>query len=198
MIKIIPLILIIILIGNRRDTLNKSIQDSNNTRSNLIDTNQTNESVEIITINELNNYEYNLYNSNNTINDIYIPYFELLNDISIPKDFDNTYKSRAISIPKDSEDKDYGKVDHYEFSFNNSKSNRSIIISLSDKNKPYRKYSITSKDIKKSLMNGISIEIYNYQNIYLSFFQYKGYYFDIESNNIEKNEYLDLLYSIIK
>ena len=71
-------------------------------------------------------------------------------------------------------------------------------IALSDKNIPYRDSGIDRKNSNKTIINGIEVEIYKHKNTYVSIFSYKGYNFDIESCDIIEEEYIRLLYSLIK
>ena len=63
---------------------------------------------------------------------------------------------------------------------------------------PYRDFTINKDNSKKTLINGIEVEIFRYKNIYVSIFNYNGYNFDIESCDIIEEEYIRLLYSLIK
>ena len=157
----------------------------------------TTSSVRII-VNELRDFKLKNYNVTNYINNINIPYFEVLKDIKIPDDFDVLADGRGVGISKDKKDKDYGKINNYELWYKNSKNNRKIIIALSDKNIPYRDFMIDRKNSNKTIINGVEVEIYKYKNTYVSIFSYKGYNFDIESCDIIEEEYIRLLYSLIK
>ena len=157
----------------------------------------TTSSVRII-VNELRDFKLKNYNVTNYINNINNPYFEVLKDIKIPDDFDVLADGRGVVISKDKKDKDYGKINNYELWYKNSKNNRKIIIALSDKNIPYRDFMIDRKNSNKTIINGVEVEIYKYKNTYVSIFSYKGYIFDIESCDIIEEEYIRLLYSLIK
>ena len=157
-----------------------------------------NTSASTVIINELDEFKQKRYDSKNYIDNINIPYFEVLNSIKIPKDFDVFAEGRGVCITKDVKNKDYGKINNYELLYKNSKNNRSITIALSDKNMPYRDFTINKDNSKKTLINGIEVEIFRYKNIYVSIFNYNGYNFDIESCDIIEEEYIRLLYSLIK
>ena len=150
-----------------------------------------------IVFNELKDYKVKEINSKNYLNNVNIPYFDVLKDINIPDDFDNLEDGRAVCI-KNKKDKDYGKINNYEFWYYNSKNKRSIIIALSDKNILYRDFKIDRENSKKTIINGVEIEIYKYKNIFVSIFNYKGYNFDIETRDITLEEFVMLLYSVIK
>ena len=151
-----------------------------------------------IIVNELKDFKLKNYDSINYINNINIPYFEILKDIKIPYDFDISADGKGVCISKDKKDKDYGKINNYELWYKNSKNNRKIIIALSDRNIPYRDFMIDRKNSNKTIINGVEVEIYKHKNIYVSIFSYKGYNFDIESCDIIEEEYVGLLYSLIK
>ena len=175
--------------------VNNSVNQNNNAYDGL--NVYTSSSANII-VNELKDFKLKNYDSTNYINNINIPYFEILNDIKIPYDFDISADGRGVCISKDKKDKDYGKINNYELWYKNSKNNRKIIIALSDKNIPYRDFMIDRKNSNKTIINGVEVEIYKHKNMYVSIFSYKGYNFDIESCDIIEEEYIRLLYSLIK
>ena len=184
---IIPTILVIVisivLINKINNNQIKSFKDES-VNTNNINTTSKNDGEDFDELNNLNN--------------INIPYFEILKNIKIPDDFDVFADGKGVCISKDKNDKDYGKINNYELWFKNSKNNRKIIIALSDKNIPYRDSGIDRKNSNKTIINGIEVEIYKHKNTYVSIFSYKGYNFDIESCDIIEEEYIRLLYSLIK
>ena len=207
---IIPTILVIVisivLINKINNNQIKSFKDES-VNTNNINTTSTNDGEDFdelnnyntnIIINELKEYKNKQGNSNNYLNNINIPYFEILKNIKIPDDFDVFADGYGVCISKEKNNKDYGKINNYEFWYKNSKNNRKIIIALSDKNIPYRDSGIDRKNSNKTIINGIEVEIYKHKNTYVSIFSYKGYNFDIESCDIIEEEYIRLLYSLIK
>lgn len=129
--------------------------------------------------------------SNSYIDDYYsIPYFEVLNNLTIPKDFDNKDYFRVKF--KDN------KINNYEYWGFNTKNNRRIIIGISDKNIPIGNIDINIEKPNISRINFTKLEIYRYDNSFIAKFNYKGYNFNIESNDITEKEFIDLLKSIIK
>ncbi len=203
---IVPVILVIVVliilsINNNQiksfkdDAINtKNIELTSNNEGKDYDEQNNNYSTNII-VNELKEYKNKQDNSNIYLNNINIPYFEVLNNIKIPVDFDVFAEGHGVCIPKD---KDYGKINNYEFWYKNSKNKRSIVIALSDKFIPYRDFLIDRKNSNKTIINGVDVEIYKFKNTYVSLFNYNGYNFDIESCDIMKEEYIMLLYSLIK
>ena len=208
---IVPIILVIItsiiMVNKQNNNKTRTFKDNNANTSNISTTsNKNNDDYdglnenynENILVNELKEYKNKQDNSSNYLNNINIPYFEILKGIDIPDDFDILAEGRGVCVSKNVKDKDYGKVNNYELWYKNSKNNRNIIIALPDKNKPYRDFQINRENSNKTIINGVEVEIYQYKNTYVSIFSYKGYNFDIESCDIIKEEYIRLLYSLIK
>lgn len=124
-----------------------------------------------------------------------IPFFEVFEGIVVPKDLDkfNPYKL----FIKGENSKEYNKLANYVYSYYNSETNRSINIAFSDTMKPLRDYRL--EDIGNiSTINGITLKIYQYEDLYMTEFNYQGYNFDIETANITQEELIELLKSLIK
>ena len=129
--------------------------------------------------------------------------FELFKVLEIPNDFDDSkyysiYVRDYKNDQKEVQDSDYNILNNYTFEYYNSKNERSIDISFSDKNKPLRDYFFSEEGSKVSKIDNVELTIYNYETIYFTEFDYKGYYFDIETNDITQDELVTLLRSIIK
>lgn len=146
----------------------------------------------------INTYSTSDYNANNNYNNVSIPYYEVLNGLSIPSDFDIKYEGKARVKILDKNDKDYGKINNYEFLFKNSKNNRSIVIAISDKNEPISNIKINLNNSSKSIINNIELIIYKHKNIFVSKFKFKEYNFLIETIDITEIELNNLLKSLIK
>lgn len=142
-------------------------------------------------------YDVNTTNNSNH-NNVCIPYFEVLNNLSIPSDFDIKYEGRARVKILDKNDKDYGKINNYEFVFKNSKNSRNIVISISDKNEPINNIKINLNKSSKSIINNVELIIYKDKNIFVCKFKYKEYNFLIETTDITQDEFNNLLESLIK
>ena len=71
-----------------------------------------------------------------------------------------------------------------------------ITIAYSESNTPIRDYFID--DGKSSIIKNTNLVISKYNTMYIVTFKYNDIYFDIETSNIEENELIDLLESIIK
>lgn len=205
---LVPMILLVfvsvLVLNNHDNNLNRTFKDGNNVNTTSIgqdgddyDGININQSADII-INELKEYKVKQDGSSNYLNNINIPYFDVLKDIKIPEDFDVLADGRGVCISKNNKDKDYGKINNYEFWFMNSKNNRRIVIAISDKNIPYRDFQINDSNAKKSIVNGVEVKIFKNENTYVSMFNYKGYNIDIETSEINEKEHISLLSSIIK
>jgi len=121
--------------------------------------------------------------------------FEVVEGIVVPKDLDK-FDAYKLLIKGDNS-KEYNKLANYVYSYYNSETNRSINIAFSDTMKPLRDYRL--EDIGNiSTINGITLKIYQYEDLYMTEFSYKGYNFDIETSNITQEELIELLKSLIK
>ena len=129
-------------------------------------------------------------NENNSSSYINIPYYEILSNLNIPNDFDIKYNGK-IKYKNE-------EINNYEFWFKNSKSNRSILIGISNKNIPISSININVKNSNKSFINNTELEIYRYNNNYIAKLNYKEFNLNIESFNIKESEFIDLLKSLIK
>lgn len=158
--------------------------------------------IKINTYNKTSSYDFDGLNENTNNNDdknyVMIPYFEVLNNLNIPNDFNIKYDGKTRVRVLDKEDKDYGKINNYEFWFKNTNNNRKIIICISDKNEPISSINIDINNSSKSTINNVQLIIYKYDNKFISKFDYKDYKFVIETTDITENEFINLLKSIIK
>ncbi|MBQ9071691.1 MAG: hypothetical protein IJY25_00845 [Bacilli bacterium] len=85
----------------------------------------------------------------------------------------------------------------YLINYYNDDSSIEIFISPSSKTKP-RCIQIIFEDLNESVINGISVKIVRYQENYIVLFTYNDFNFDIETFNINENELIELIESIIK
>lgn len=104
------------------------------------------------------------------------------------------YKVEGIYI-KDSNQK-YNKLNNYVVS--SYKEDKSIMIAFSKDNEPLRDYFFDDNGEKYTTINGENIKIYSYENSYMTVFSYKGIKFDIETSNVDINEFRNILELIIK
>ena len=104
------------------------------------------------------------------------------------------YRVEGIYI-KDSNDK-YNKLNNYLVSTYTE--NKSINIAFSKDSEPLRDYFFDDNGDKYVTINGENIKIYSYENSYMTVFSYNGVNFDIETSNIDINEFVNILKVIIK
>ena len=121
--------------------------------------------------------------------------YSLLNNIKIPSDL-NLKIYQAIYTKKTNE-KEYNNLYNYSFKYQHPKENRNIIISFSDKYQPLRDY-LYSNNKQVKTFNNTQIIYYQNKTSYIIIFTYNNINFDIETNNITKEELTNLLTSIIK
>ncbi len=140
-----------------------------------------------IYINELDNMNLTSLDSNIRVENNYMveTYDELLN-IVIPDDL-NKMNGSAIFLSD-------GTLNNYIVEYFNG--DRRITIAYSESNTPIRDYFID--DGKSSIIKNTNLVISKYNTMYIVTFKYNDIYFDIETSNIEENELIDLLESIIK
>ena len=140
-----------------------------------------------IYINELDNMNLTSLDSNIRVENNYMveTYDELLN-IVIPDDL-NKMNGSAIFLSD-------GTLNNYIVEYFNG--DRRITIAYSESNTPIRDYFID--DGKSSIIKNTNLVISRYNTMYIVTFKYNDIYFDIETSNIEENELIDLLESIIK
>lgn len=121
------------------------------------------------------------------------------------------YKNGVVNIPKDlvktdmyifyfrenKESKDYNILGNYEIIYSND-FDRSINVKYSKEHKPVRDYYFNEEGSKITIINGIELKIYKFENIYFTEFKLNGYNFDIETSNIAEQELSNFLLSILK
>ena len=117
---------------------------------------------------------------------------------------------KEIVIPTDLEEKEYQEIylketnskknsiiNNYQIKYHDIAKERTIILSFSDKYIPLRTYYFFDNE-KKYNINKKEITIYQREYKYLTTFKYNNINFDIETNNINEEELLNLIKSIIK
>ena len=172
------------------DEINAQTSSNNN---NYIDTSDS----ERVEINEINGM---IKNRNNikVVNNVNIPYFEMLTNLEIPEDFQILEDYRAVYVKSDGKTtKDDFVLNNYEFHYRNNKSEREIVVSFSKDFIPISNYNFGVKNTL-SLINGISVGLYKYEKNYIAKFQYMKYNFLIEGKGITQEEFMNFLISIIK
>lgn len=103
----------------------------------------------------------------------------------------------AIYGRKNKSDKEYNVFNCYNIVYINREDNKEININFSRKNKPFRDYHFDDVAFY-SIINDTKIKIFKYEDIYFTEFIYNGVNFDIELQNVDKEELVVLLKSIIK
>ena len=171
------------------------INTTTSSNTNHIDTSDSNSSS--IEINEINDIIKNRGNTK-IVNNVNIPYLEILINLEIPNDFDNKEDYRAVYIKNDtkSSKEDY-ILNNYEFHYKNTKNEREIVASFSKDFTPISNYNFGVNN-KSSLVNGINILLYKYEKTYIAKFQYMKYNFLVEGKNITQEEFMNFVSSIIK
>ncbi len=116
--------------------------------------------------------------------------------VDIPQDLDKTYK-HIYYFRENKESKEYDILGNYEIIYDNG-NDKSIKVSYSKDNKPARDYYFSEEGSKTTIISGIELKIYKFENTYFTEFKFNDYNFDIETNNISEEELSNLLVSIIK
>ncbi len=119
---------------------------------------------------------------------------ELKEKVIIP-DYLNDFNSYSIYTRINS-NSNYDILNCYVYNYYNTELESDIRISFSNTNKPIRDYQF-EETANLSNINGIDLPIYKYENLYFTEFPYDGYNFDIETTNINLEELLTVLKSII-
>lgn len=130
-----------------------------------------------------------------TNNDVNFPLPYKNGVVNIPKDLDKT-DMYIFYFRENKESKDYNILGNYEIIYSND-NNRFINVKYSKDNKPARDYHFDDEGSKTTIINGINLKIYKFENIYFTEFKFNDYNFDIETINITEKELTDLLLSII-
>lgn len=131
--------------------------------------------------------------TNNDVN-FPLPYKNGL--INIPKDLDKTDKY-IFYFKENKESKDYNILGNYEIIYSND-NDRSINVKYSKDNKPVRDYYFSEDGSKTTIINGVELKIYKFENIYFTEFKSNDYNFDIETSNITEQELSTFLLSVLK
>ena len=177
------------------DDWSDGINTTTSSNTNHIDTSDSDSSS--IEINEINDIIKNRGNTK-IVNNVNIPYLEILTNLEIPNDFDNKEDYRAVYIKNDTKSlkEDY-ILNNYEFHYKNTKNEREIVASFSKNFIPISNYNFGVNN-KSSLVNGINVLLYKYEKTYIAKFQYMKYNFLVEGKNISREEFMNFVSSIIK
>ena len=170
------------------------INTTTSSNTNHIDTSDSDSS--LVEINEINDIIKNRGNTK-IVNNVNIPYLEILTNLEIPKDFDNKEDYRAIYIKDSKSSKEDYILNNYEFHYKNTKNEREIVASFSKDFTPISNYNFGVNN-KSSLVNGINVLLYKYEKTYIAKFEYMKYNFLVEGKNITQEEFMNFVSSIIK
>lgn len=120
--------------------------------------------------------------------------YSFLTDLKIPDGLDDRqYKEVYV---KENKNSGYNLLQNYEFSYQNN-GDRYVVISFSDKYEIAKNESYED-NIKISKINDVEVIIYQEGSLYRATFIYSDKYFNIRTNNIDEEELINLLTSIIK
>ena len=170
------------------------INTTTSSNTNHIDTSDNDSS--LVEINEINDIIKNR-NSTKIVNNVNIPYLEILTNLEIPNDFDNKEDYRAVYIKDSKSLKEDYILNNYEFHYKNTKNEREIVASFSKNFIPISNYNFGVNN-KSSLVNGINVLLYKYEKTYIAKFEYMKYNFLVEGKNITQEEFMNFVSSIIK
>ena len=169
-----------------------SIDTSTTSNSNYTTTSSNTE----IKINEIKDITKNR-NNTKVVNNVNIPYFEILTNLDIPNDFDNKEDYRAIYVKDSKSSNDDYILNNYEFHYKNTKNDREIILLFSKDYTPISNYNF-GVNSKLSKINGFSVNLYKYEKVYIAKFQYADYNFIVEGKSIKEEDFINFIKSIIK
>ena len=137
-----------------------------------------------------------IYNNNDYKNNEGISEYKFYKDIELLSKYDDI-SMYAIYGRKNKSDKEYNVFNCYNIVYINREDNKEININFSRKNKPFRDYHFDDVAFY-SIINDTKIKIFKYEDIYFTEFIYNGVNFNIELQNVDKEELVVLLKSIIK
>lgn len=116
--------------------------------------------------------------------------------VDLPKDLDTTYKY-ILYFRENTKSKEYNIVGNYEIAYTND-NNRSIHVKYSKEHKPVRDYYFDEEGSTTTIINGIELKIYKFEDIYFTEFIFNDYSYDIETFKITEQELSLFLLSILK
>ena len=167
--------------------------------SNILDSNVKNNDVIIVNSidNNFDNTKLDIDGRSKdiTTDDLYKIY-PLLKDIVVPNDYNINGLIKCYLFNDDT-----GKYDKlYGYNIINSGGNNKYIdiLILIDTTKRLRCFSIDTDEMKSSIINGNSIKIMGEDKYYYAIFSYNNINFDIETNEISEEEFIQLIKSIVK
>ncbi len=131
-----------------------------------------------------------------TVNGVNFPLPYKNGVVNIPKDLDKTY-TYIFYFRENKESKEYNILGNYEIIYSNDM-DRTINVKYSKDNKPVRDYYFSDEGSKTTIIDGVELIIYKFENIYFTEFEFNGYNFDIETTNITEQELSAFLLSVFE
>lgn len=124
--------------------------------------------------------------------------FAEISDVVLPNDFMDEYDAHAIYTRQDKNSDEYNVLQNYVVNYSDRQGSREIKIAFSKDNKPIRDYHFAEEGSKVSTIKNKELKIFKYEDLYFTEFNHNGINFDIETININEQELINLLLSIIK
>lgn len=124
--------------------------------------------------------------------------FNFLSRIKIPEELNETAYYEIYTRPNTDTD-DYSILHDYGVAYTCTSSEntaKQVILHFSKEFKPVRDY-LFGGEPKLSNIGNTTLEIYRYENSYMTIFTYDGLNFDIEAQGITEDEFVEILVSII-
>ncbi len=124
--------------------------------------------------------------------------FDFIQNLKLPDRF--KFDLGQMIYTRDSlEKEEYNILHDYLLIYNvNENVPDSIKIAFSEEYEPVRDYFIEHENSKTSKINNTDVTIYQYEKMYIAYFEYNGIKFDVETTGISEEELVTLLGSIIE
>ena len=171
--------------NNTFDDYNRNESTQNNSKNEITNDSFTSDlDIKIVNIN---------YSDLTKIND-----YRFIDELNIPSDLENIiYQAIYLNENSNSNNLNYNLLNNYFIYYQNLKKQREIKISFSNQNEPINNYFDKNKKMQVKIKNN-EITINQNDTLYKINFTYNDINFIIETVNIEYEELLNLLKSIIK
>lgn len=192
---IIICVLVLININERKESFksNEQIDDTNRNYNIYINNNNNTNSSSSYSSNDVYDIDYSKKVEIDYEKLMESSKYSFLIDLEIPDDLnDRQYKEVYV---KENENSGYNLLKNYEFLYQYD--NRKIMISFSD-NYEVLKNESYEDNIKISKIDDTEVVIYQDGKLYIATFIYNNISFTIKTNNIKKEELINLLISIIE
>lgn len=124
--------------------------------------------------------------------------FSFLTRIKIPEELNEAAYYEIYTRPNTDTD-NYSLLHDYGVAYTCTSSEhtaKQVILHFSKEFKPLRDY-LFGDEPKLSTIGNTTLEIYRYENSYMTMFTYDGLNFDIEAQGITEDEFIEILVSII-